>query len=363
MASVCLRISVGIALCTLVLATGGRVSVVDSVRWQVRAAAMQPAGAPRRAADGRPPPQACLLLALFALQISSVAWALFTVARQLLWTSMVALSQSAADSASPRQSATATFAVVSWTLFALATASTAAAVAGQLVAPIVLVSADLQQQAIDATFIVNAVLIVVMEFAVAVGFEHLSSIARKQVRFQRDVLSHPANGDLTEAMDDLAKRTRQMALAFLCTCPFSLIFLTVVGSFSGTRQAVLPLHSERSRVRPAQVLGDAHAAGHNLRDDAAGHERPGRPLVPFKLPHSHICAATGRSLLDHASSGSRSLDSSLARDRAPVSDVKVHVQPVEMHDAKASENAAIGLVPSDHGMPQASPAAVIASIL
>ncbi len=145
---------------------------------------------------------------------------------------------SAGGEGSSHQSSMKMFAYVSWTLLVLASVMTAAAAAGYLVLPLALDDPDRQQQSFDMTINACAVLLLAIEIALAVGFERLSAIARKQIRFQREMASpRNANADVIEALDDLAKRTRQVALVTVLSCPYSLIFLTVVGSYIESRHA------------------------------------------------------------------------------------------------------------------------------
>jgi hypothetical protein len=195
------------------------------------------------------------MLALAVVLVGSITWTLCTIALQILWSSMVALQSASTDAT--LLSSTLTFTTVSWTLFALAMMTTANAVAGVLVVPIVLDGDPLRQQSsIDAALIVCAGTLSVIEIAMALGLQRLSSIAHQQVRFHRDILSPAtANVGLIAAMDDLAKRTRHLMLSALSLFPFTLVFLTVVGSYIETRQAARPLRRARarSRVRSARA--------------------------------------------------------------------------------------------------------------
>jgi hypothetical protein len=224
-------------VCLLILGTDGYVSVVSSGRPLVCA----PATASCRS-DGSPA-QGGVLLALVALHFASVTWTIALIARQMLWTSMVALANTTAAGGTDgsRKSSTALFNYVSWTLSALATLSTMAVVAGQLVVPLLLDDPDLQQQSVNTTYVVNAVLIFGIEVVAAAGFERLSVIARQQVRLHRDVfLPMSVNADMVSTMDDLAKRMHQLALLVLSYCPSGLTFLLVIGTYTETRQAARP---------------------------------------------------------------------------------------------------------------------------
>jgi hypothetical protein len=224
----------GIAVCTLILATGGAVSVVASDRWQVCAAALL-AGAGLLTAAA----QAGLLLALVALQFALVAWMLCAVSRHLLWASMVALSKNTSvpsgEDTDRGSSTTAMFTHVSRSLFALATTATVASVVGMAVLPLVLDDPERQQQSVDAAFVASAVLLSSMQLAVAVSNGRLSAIARAQVLFRRSLFSSNVNEDTIKAMDDLARRQHKLALVMLFVCASTLVFLTVAGAYIQSR--------------------------------------------------------------------------------------------------------------------------------
>jgi hypothetical protein len=201
-------------------------------------------------------------MALFALHFASVAWAVCTLARQLLWTSMVALHRRAysptVDHTVPQKRSTTTYNLVSWTLLALAAIATVAAVVGQLAIPLAVASdPDLQQKSTDASFIVSAMLMSVMEIAAAVGFERLSDVARRQVRSRSNsATSRAVTADMIGAVSRLAKSARHLALLMLLLCLFTLIFFLLVGTITGTRSAA----RRRSRQLSAGTRADARAA-------------------------------------------------------------------------------------------------------
>ncbi len=182
-----------------------------------------------------------------ALQLASVAWALCTTSRQMLWTSMVALDKrmrapSSEDPALRVVSSAEMFPRVSWSLLALATTATGAAVAGVAVLPLVLDDPARQQQSFDAAFVALAVLFFLMHISAAVSYERLSAIAREQEQaHRRTLMKTSANADTISDMADLARRMRKLALIMVSIAPPTFVLLAVTGASIQSRQAVRPL--------------------------------------------------------------------------------------------------------------------------
>jgi hypothetical protein len=262
-----------------------------------------------------------------------------------------------------RKSSAASFARVSWVLLALALVSTTAVVAGQLVAPLVLDDPSSQQQSVDATYIANGVVLALIYIAVAVGYERLSAIAREQVRFHRDLFAHSANrDDAFNAMDDLARRTRRLALILLLYSPTVLIYLAVVGSVTETRQA--------ARL-PAVALPCAHPRGsrrywmmHAMQavtvvmtlltsSIQGGKWYPSNFLIRTCVLRQNLQA------IPIASSPPRSNDSSSAR--AHPSELKVRPHSVDTSDAKTPTDTEFSSANEQGGMPTAHPGSMLSS--